>query len=52
MPPPMMMTFLAAGCGNGGAVASPAFSEMMSYTLRHFKVAPTGTKVQPFQVYG
>jgi cell division protein FtsI (penicillin-binding protein 3) len=37
--------------GNGGAVAGPAFSEMMGYTLRHFKVAPTGSKVPPFHIY-
>jgi cell division protein FtsI (penicillin-binding protein 3) len=48
----VIAVFAHTPSGNGGAVASPAFSEMMSYTLRHFKVAPTGTKVQPFQLYG
>ena len=38
--------------GNGGPVAGPAFSEMMSYTLRHFTVAPTGASVPTFRVYG
>jgi cell division protein FtsI (penicillin-binding protein 3) len=38
--------------GNGGPVAGPAFSEMMSYTLRHYKVAPTGAPVPTFHVYG
>ncbi|MFI7605127.1 peptidoglycan D,D-transpeptidase FtsI family protein [Micromonospora sp. NPDC049366] len=37
---------------SGGArVASPGFSEMMSYTLRHFRVAPTGTPSPTFRVF-
>jgi cell division protein FtsI (penicillin-binding protein 3) len=34
--------------GGGGAVAGPAFREMMGYTLRHFEVPPTGTKPPEF----
>ncbi len=30
--------------GGGGSVAGPAFSKMMSYTLRHYGVPPTGTR--------
>lgn len=36
--------------GGGGAIAAPAFSEMMNYTLRHFAVPPTGTKPPEFHV--
>jgi cell division protein FtsI (penicillin-binding protein 3) len=37
--------------GNGGQVAGPAFAEMMEYTLRHYRVAPTGTQPPTFSVY-
>jgi cell division protein FtsI (penicillin-binding protein 3) len=37
--------------GNGGAVAGPAFSEMMQYTLHHYRVAPTATKPPKLRVY-
>lgn len=37
--------------GNGGQVAGPAFAEMMEYTLRHYRVAPTGTQPPTFTVY-
>ena len=37
--------------GNGGAVAGPAFAEMMEFTLRHYRVAPTGTKPPKLRVY-
>ena len=30
--------------GTGGAVAGPAFSDMMAFTLRHYRVPPTGTE--------
>jgi cell division protein FtsI (penicillin-binding protein 3) len=36
--------------GGGGAVAGPAFRDMMGYTLRHFKVPPTGTKPPDFVI--
>jgi cell division protein FtsI (penicillin-binding protein 3) len=34
--------------GEGGAVAGPAFKDMMSATLMHFAVPPTGTKPPTF----
>jgi cell division protein FtsI (penicillin-binding protein 3) len=37
--------------GNGGAVAAPAFAEMMEFTLRHYRIAPTGTKPPKLRVY-
>ena len=30
--------------GGGGSVAGPAFSKLMSYTLRNYGVPPTGTR--------
>jgi cell division protein FtsI (penicillin-binding protein 3) len=36
--------------GGGGAVAGPAFRDMMAYTLRHFQVPPTGTKPPEFVI--
>ena len=37
--------------GNGGAVAGPAFKDMMTFTLAHYLIAPTGTKPPKFRVY-
>jgi cell division protein FtsI (penicillin-binding protein 3) len=37
--------------GNGGDITAPAFQEMMSFTLRHYGVPPTGTKPPSFVVY-
>ncbi|NUS73835.1 MAG: penicillin-binding protein 2 [Corynebacteriales bacterium] len=37
--------------GTSGSVAGPAFSDLASFTLRHYGVAPTGTDPPPFQVY-
>jgi cell division protein FtsI (penicillin-binding protein 3) len=34
--------------GEGGAVAAPAFREMMQFTLRHFQVPPTDAKPPSF----
>ena len=34
--------------GNGGAICGPAFREMMSFTLKHFRVPPTGVKAPTF----
>ena len=48
----VIAVFAHTPVGTGGAVASPAFSEMMAYTLRHYKVAPTGTKPPAFEIYG
>ena len=33
-------------------LAGPGFAEMMAYTLRHYKVAPTGAPIPSFNVYG
>ena len=37
--------------GTGGVVAGPSFAEMMEFTLRHYRVAPTGTKPPKLRVY-
>jgi cell division protein FtsI (penicillin-binding protein 3) len=37
--------------GGGGAVAGPAFAEIMAYALGRFKVPPTGTKPPKFDIY-
>jgi cell division protein FtsI (penicillin-binding protein 3) len=37
--------------GLGGAVAGPAFAEMMKYTLQHYGVAPSGSKPPTFTPY-
>lgn len=34
--------------GTGGAVAGPTFHDMMTFTLQHFRVPPTGTKAPTF----
>ncbi|WP_373319677.1 peptidoglycan D,D-transpeptidase FtsI family protein [Rugosimonospora africana] len=34
--------------GEGGDVSAPAFQQMMSFTLQHYGVAPTGTAVPTF----
>lgn len=36
--------------GGGGTVAGPAFRDMMAYTLRHFRVPPTGTNPPEFVI--
>lgn len=37
--------------GSGGEVAAPSFSEMMSYTLLHYRVPPSGTKQPTFKIH-
>ncbi|WBB82238.1 penicillin-binding protein 2 [Micromonospora sp. WMMD882] len=37
--------------GGGGAIAGPAFRDMMGFTLRHYKVPPTSTQPPEFVVY-
>ncbi|MEU4567255.1 penicillin-binding protein 2 [Micromonospora sp. NPDC023956] len=37
--------------GGGGAIAGPAFRDIMGFTLRHYKVPPTGEKRPEFTVY-
>jgi cell division protein FtsI (penicillin-binding protein 3) len=34
--------------GEGGAVAAPAFKDMMQFTLVHYGVLPTGNPVPTF----
>jgi cell division protein FtsI (penicillin-binding protein 3) len=36
--------------GNGGVICGPAFKEMMSFALMHFRVPPTGVKPPTFVV--
>ena len=36
--------------GGGGAVAGPAFSKMMAFTLPHYQVPPSGTKPPKFTI--
>ncbi len=36
--------------GGGGSVAGPAFSKIMSFALRRYQVAPTGTKPSPLPI--
>ncbi len=47
----VIAVFAHTPAGNGGAVAGPAFAQMMAYTLLHYRVAPTGTKPPNFHVY-
>ena len=44
--------FVHAPTGVGGAIAGPAFSELATFTLRHYGVAPTGTPPPPIRIYG
>jgi cell division protein FtsI (penicillin-binding protein 3) len=37
--------------GGGGDVTAPAFKKMMEFTLRHFRVPPTGTEPPKFVVF-
>jgi cell division protein FtsI (penicillin-binding protein 3) len=47
----VIAVFAHTPAGNGGAVAGPAFAQMMEFTLRHYRVAPTGTKPPKLRVY-
>jgi cell division protein FtsI (penicillin-binding protein 3) len=38
--------------GTGGEVASPAFREMMDFTLNHYRVPPSATEPPSFDLYG
>jgi len=38
--------------GTGGDVAAPAFSNMMAFTLLHYRVPPSGTKPPKFKLFG
>ncbi|QSB16346.1 penicillin-binding protein 2 [Natronosporangium hydrolyticum] len=37
--------------GGGGAVAAPAFQEMMGFTLKHYRVPPAATEPPTFELY-
>jgi cell division protein FtsI (penicillin-binding protein 3) len=47
----VIAVFAHTSGGNGGAVAAPAFHDMMEFALRHYRVPPTGTKPPKFSVY-
>ncbi len=38
--------------GGGGEVAAPAFQEMMSFALKHYRVPPATTGAPEFELYG
>jgi cell division protein FtsI (penicillin-binding protein 3) len=38
--------------GTGGAVTGPVFSDLASFTLRHYGVAPTGNPAPEVRIYG
>jgi len=38
--------------GSGAQVSAPAFSELASFTLRHYGVAPSGSPPPPIRIYG
>ena len=46
----VIAVFAHTSGGGGGKVAGPAFSAMMNYTLRHFKIPPTSTKPREFTI--
>jgi cell division protein FtsI (penicillin-binding protein 3) len=47
----VIAVFTHTPAGEGGAVAGPAFADMMDFTLLHYAVAPTGTKAPTFKLY-
>ncbi len=47
----VIAVFAHAPVGGGGDIAGPAFKDMMEFTLRHYRVAPTGSKPPNFVVY-
>jgi cell division protein FtsI (penicillin-binding protein 3) len=48
----VIAVFVHAPAGVGGAIAGPAFHDLMSFTLRHFDVPPTGSKAPAIRLYG
>ncbi|WP_117208301.1 peptidoglycan D,D-transpeptidase FtsI family protein [Allorhizocola rhizosphaerae] len=46
----VIAVFAHTPVGGGGAVAGPVFRDMMAYTLRHFRVPPTGTNPPDFVI--
>nr|WP_259275963.1 penicillin-binding protein 2 [Micromonospora chalcea] len=48
----VVAVFVWSPSGGGGAVAAPAFREMMGFTLRHYRVPPSLTNKSPkFEVF-
>ncbi|WBB75317.1 penicillin-binding protein 2 [Micromonospora sp. WMMD1128] len=48
----VVAVFVWSPGGEGGAVAAPAFREMMGFTLRHYRVPPSRTDKSPkFEVF-
>ncbi|WP_346123254.1 penicillin-binding protein 2, partial [Micromonospora coerulea] len=48
----VVAVFVWSPGGEGGAVAAPAFREMMGYTLRHYRVPPSAVDRSPeFEVF-
>ncbi|MFU8872545.1 peptidoglycan D,D-transpeptidase FtsI family protein [Micromonospora sp. SL4-19] len=43
----VVAVFVWSPGGEGGAVAAPAFREMMGFTLRHYRVPPSATDKSP-----
>jgi len=37
--------------GGGGRIAGPAFKDMMSFTLRHYRVPPSTMKAPKYTVF-
>ncbi|MEH0937576.1 peptidoglycan D,D-transpeptidase FtsI family protein [Micromonospora psammae] len=47
----VVAVFVWSPGGGGGEVAAPAFREMMGFTLRHYRVPPSGGKAPKFEVF-
>ncbi|MEV0810814.1 penicillin-binding protein 2 [Micromonospora sp. NPDC050200] len=47
----VVAVFVWSPGGEGGSVAAPAFREMMGFTLRHYRVPPSGGKAPKFEVF-
>ncbi|MCL7455616.1 penicillin-binding protein 2 [Micromonospora echinofusca] len=47
----VIAVFAHTPSGGGGAIAAPAFRDMMQFTLRHYGVPPSGEKAPKFTVY-
>ncbi|GIJ25312.1 cell division protein [Micromonospora qiuiae] len=47
----VIAVFVHSPGGGGGDVAAPAFREMMTFTLRHFKVPPSSEPAPKFTVF-
>nr|MDT0662055.1 penicillin-binding protein 2 [Micromonospora sp. DSM 115978] len=47
----VIAVFVHTPGGGGGAVAAPAFRDMMAFTLRHYRVPPTGAPPPDLTVF-